>query len=161
MEALYAIGLAMGLIAAALGIGTLAGRKPVAVESPATMVRESGGEFVTMEATLMGFTELTPEQQAVLGDYVRTLRAWCGEQARTNNHADALNSAYTHIQASLDLLVADDLIADGSGLAGAMTLTKSEVITLTAHMQGILINYNTVAHRQLWAKAAGASNLIG
>jgi hypothetical protein len=52
-------------------------------------------------------------------------------------------------------------VTDGSGLSGAMTLTKAEIVSLTAHMQGILTNYNTAGHRQMWAKAAGPSNLIG
>lgn len=109
----------------------------------------------------MAFNDLTAEQQATLSEYVRLLRAWCGEQARSNNHADALNTEYTHIQAILEALDNDDLVADGTGLAGAMTLTKAEIVTLTAHMQGVLTNYNTLGHRQSWAKAAGPSNLIG
>lgn len=109
----------------------------------------------------MAFTDLTPEQQAVLADYVRLARAWCGEQARTNNHADALNSQYAQVQSILALLQDTDLIADGSGLAGAMQLTKGEVMSLTATFQGVLLNYNQDGQRQLWAKAAGPANLIG
>ena len=109
----------------------------------------------------MGYSDLTPEQQSVLADYVRMTRAWCGEQARTNNHADALNCAYAQVQAILGELGADDLVTDGSGLSGAMSLTKAEIVSLTAHMQGILGTYNTLGHRQMWAKAAGPGNLIG
>lgn len=109
----------------------------------------------------MAFNELTSEQQAVLADYVRMVRAWCGEQARTNNHADALNSQYAQVQAILGELQDTDLVTDGSGLSGAMVLTKAEVVSLTAHMQGVLTTYNTAGHRQMWAKAAGPGNLIG
>ena len=109
----------------------------------------------------MAFQDLTPEQQATLADYTRLLRAWCGEQARTNHHGDALDSQYAQIQAILGELLDADLVTDGSGLSGAMTLTKAEIVTLTAHTQGILIGYNTDGHRQMWAKAAGPSNLIG
>ena len=109
----------------------------------------------------MAFNDLTSEQQAVLADYVRLLRAWCGEQARANNHGDAINSGYSQVTGILALLENTDLITDGSGLSGAQTLTKAEVVTLTSHVQGILTNYNTSAHREMWAKAAGASNLIG
>jgi hypothetical protein len=109
----------------------------------------------------MDFGDLTPEQQAVLADYVRILRSWCGEQARTNNHAAALNDGYAQVQDILALLDNADPVTDGSGLSGAMTLTKAEIVSLTAHMQGILTNYNTAGHRQMWAKAAGPSNLIG
>lgn len=109
----------------------------------------------------MPFNDLTAEQRAVLSEYVRLLRAWTGEQARTNNHGDALNTDYSQVQAILDLLGSNDVIADGSGLAGAASLTKSEVITMTAHVQNILANYNTLGHRQLWVKACGPGNLIG
>jgi hypothetical protein len=109
----------------------------------------------------MAFADLTTEQKNVLSDYVRLTRAWCGEQARTNNHADALNCQYAQVQAILGELGNDDVVTDGSGLSGAMELTKAEIVTLTAHMQGILTNYNTLGHRQMWAKAAGPGNLIG
>lgn len=109
----------------------------------------------------MAYNDLTSEQKAVLSEYVRILRAWCGEQARVNNHAEALNDDYAQVQSILGELAGSDVIADGSGLAGAGPLTKDEVVSITAHMQGILANYNTAGHRQMWAKAAGPSNLIG
>lgn len=109
----------------------------------------------------MAFNELTPEQQATLADYVRLLRAWCGEQARTNNHADALNSQYAQVQSILAELQSADMVTDGSGLSGAMSLTKDEITSLTAHFQGVLTSTNDLGHRQMWAKAAGPSNLIG
>jgi len=109
----------------------------------------------------MAFSDLTAEQQATLADYVRLLRAWCGEQARTNNHADALNSQYAQIQTILGELQSADVVTDGSGLSGAMSLTKDEVVSLTAHFQGVLTSTNDLGHRQMWAKAAGPSNLIG
>lgn len=109
----------------------------------------------------MDWQDLTAEQQGIVAEYVRLLRAWCGEQARTNNHAEALNDGCATVQGILGLLDNDDIITDGSGLAGSASLTKGEVISLTAHMQGILTNYNTAGHRQMWAKAAGPANLIG
>jgi len=109
----------------------------------------------------MAYSDLTTEQKAVLTDYVRNLRAWAGEQARTNNHGDALNLGYNNMGAIFTELGDSEEIPDASGLGGAQTLTKAEVVTLTAHVQGILTNYNTANHRSLWAKAAGPSNLIG
>lgn len=110
----------------------------------------------------MTWEELTDEQRAILSDYVRNLRAWSGEQARTNNHGDALNTAYNaNVQTILALLGSSEELHDGSGLGGAATLTQAEVVTLTSHVQGVLTNYNTSAHRQLWSKAAGSGNLIG
>ncbi|MFA5053573.1 MAG: hypothetical protein WC565_05925 [Parcubacteria group bacterium] len=109
----------------------------------------------------MSFSELTPEQQNVLGEYVRLLRAWSGEQARTNNHGQALNSDYAQVQAVLAELQDSDVIADGSGLAGAGQLTKAEVVSLTAQSQGLLASYDQAGQRQAYAKAAGPGNLIG
>ncbi len=109
----------------------------------------------------MSYADLTGEQRNVLGEYVRMLRAWCGEQARGNNHAEALNDDYAQVQAILGELAGSDVVDDGTGLAGAGALTKDEVVSLTAHMQGILENYNTAGHRQMWIKAAGPGNMIG
>lgn len=67
----------------------------------------------------MAYQDLTAEQQGVVAEYTRLLRAWCGEQARTNNHGDALNSDYAQVQAILAELQDADVITDGSGLAGA------------------------------------------
>lgn len=107
------------------------------------------------------FAELTNEQQAAIADYTRLLRSWCGEQARVNNHAEAINDGYANVQTALGTLGTDEPVTDGSGLAGAQTLTKGEIVSMTAHLQGILANYNTAGHRQMWAKAAGPANLIG
>lgn len=109
----------------------------------------------------MAYQDLTAEQQGVVAEYTRLLRAWCGEQARTNNHGDALNSDYAQVQAILAELQDADVITDGSGLAGAGPLTKAEVVSLTAQSQGILATYNTAGVRQAFAKAAGPGNLIG
>lgn len=109
----------------------------------------------------MAWADLSPEEQGIVGEYTRLIRAWCGEQARTNNHGQALNSDYAQVQAIFAKLQDSDLIADGSGLAGAATLTKAEVVSLTAQSQGILATYDTAGVRQAFAKAAGPGNLIG
>jgi hypothetical protein len=109
----------------------------------------------------MAYGDLTVEQQGILSEYVRMIRAWSGEQARVNNHGEALNSGYAQVQSILAELQSSDVIADGSGLAGAGLLTAGEVTSLTAQMQGVLASYNTAGIRQLWAKSAGPGNLIG
>lgn len=107
---------------------------------------------------------LTEEEQASLLSWINKLvRPWCGEQARVNNHGDAANTEYNAVQTTLlAKLDNEDVIpVSGSGLAGAESITKADVVSIVSHIQGILANYNTSAHRQLWAKAAGESNLIG
>ena len=110
----------------------------------------------------MAFSDLTPEQQAVLAEHVRMVRAWAGEQARTNNHAQTLATNYwSQANAILALLDDADVITDGSGLAGAGVLTKTDVVALTSYIEGITTGYDTAPHRQMYAKAAGPGNLIG
>ena len=110
----------------------------------------------------MAYADLTNEQQRSIDDFLALLRPWCGEQARTNNHGDAVNTQYNaNVSAILSLLDDTDEIPNKSGLAGATVLTKSEVISIVSHIQGVLTNYNTSGHRQLWVKACGAENLIG
>jgi hypothetical protein len=110
----------------------------------------------------MAYADLTVEQKQQLQAFVQLLRPWSGEQARVNNHGDVVNTAYNAgASAILDLLDAADLVPNESGLAGAISLTKAELVSITSHVQNVLTNYNTSAHRQLWSKAAGAANLIG
>ena len=109
------------------------------------------------------WAELTTEEQGIVQNYVDTLiRPTMGELARVNNHLDAANTDYlAQASAILATLTGTEEIPNGSGLAGSAVLTANEVITLTSYAQGILTNYNTSGHRQNYALAAGAINLIG
>ena len=109
------------------------------------------------------FAELTTEQQDIYTEWERQLRAVAGEQARVNNHWEALNDMY-NAQLMAILVDLDDnyLVPNTSGLAGsASLLSDSEAVAIMAHGQGILANYNTAGHRQLWTKAAGVANMLG
>ncbi|MHA2100684.1 MAG: hypothetical protein ACW99A_18600 [Candidatus Kariarchaeaceae archaeon] len=115
------------------------------------------------------YSSLPKPQKDVLANFISNLRAWCGEQARSNNHADASNTAYTSFVSSIiNSLDAGEIIPNKSGLQGAISLTKEEVITLVSHQQNILTDmsthtsgFNTDLLRQAWVKATGSSNLIG
>lgn len=111
----------------------------------------------------MAYGDLTAEQRASLQSWLNNVvRPWCGEQARVNNHADVANLAYNATGlAVLGDLTDEDVIPNQSGLAGAASLTKAEVVSIVSHIQAILAGYNTDPHRQLWLRAAGAMNLIG
>jgi hypothetical protein len=109
------------------------------------------------------WAELTQEQRDVYQAWERNLRAVAGEQARVNNHWDVINTVYNaQILAILADLDDNTVVPNSSGLGGAQALdSDAEAVTIMSHGQGILTNYNTTAHRQLWAKAAGGDNLIG
>lgn len=109
------------------------------------------------------YVELTNEQKDVLQTFTNLVRSWAGEQARVNNHAAAINTQYlAQIQAILVDLDTNELIPNTSGLAGAQALTSdSDLVGIVSHLQGVLTNYNTSGHREMWVKACGAANLIG
>lgn len=109
------------------------------------------------------YAELTAEQKDVLQTFTNLVRSWAGEQARVNNHAQAINTMYNaQIQAILVSLDDNSIIPNTSGLAGSQGLdSDAELVTIVSHLQGVLTNYNTSGHRELWTKAAGAANLIG
>jgi hypothetical protein len=112
---------------------------------------------------MASYAELDPEDKAALDEWANTLRAWCGEQARTANHGDALYDQYWgSIKAIIDTLDTGEEIPNAGGLTGAQPLTKADVQTaLMAYLDGIKTNYNTTAHRQKYGKACGTGNLIG
>ena len=115
------------------------------------------------------YTDLTTEQQNILQDFTNLCRAWAGEQARVNNHGDAINTTYNaQVVTILSSLDTGEVIPQTSGLAGSASLTKEEVTTLVSHIQNMLTDmsthtsgFNTSTLRQAWAKAAGATNMIG
>lgn len=109
------------------------------------------------------YAELTTEQQNILQEWINLVRSWAGEQARVNNHGAAIDTMYVaQIQTILVALDDNEIIPNTSGLSGAQSLdVDADVVSIQAHIQGVLTNYNTSGHRQLWVKAAGAENLIG
>ena len=108
------------------------------------------------------YAELTTEQKSILDAFVGMVRSWSGEQARTNNHGEAINDDYNaQVSAIITTLDAGALVPNESGLSGAASLTKEDIISIVSHIQGVQTSYNTSGHRQLWTKASGAANLIG
>lgn len=115
------------------------------------------------------YASLTDEQKTLIQSYVTLVRSWTGEQARGNNHAQAIHDAYNAFALTiLNLLDAGEVIPNSSGLDGAVSLTKDEVTTLSSHVENILSNmsshtagFDTPALRQIWTKAAGAAHMIG
>ena len=58
-------------------------------------------------------------------------------------------------------IVDPDPIDDGNGLAGAQALLYTDTVNLVSHLQGVLSNYNTQAHKNLRIQAAGGPNVAG
>ncbi len=110
----------------------------------------------------MQYDALTAEQKATLDAFMTLLRPWAGEAARANNHAQLIDDTYeasaTGVIASLD---AGAVVPNNTGLAGAMPLTKEEVLELVTDIKTLQAGFNTPAKRQLISKAAGAGNIVG
>ena len=108
------------------------------------------------------YDALTPENQAILQAFTNLVRGWSGEQARVNNHGAAIDVDYVaRVIDILNSFSSDDFIPNTSGLSGAASLSRADLVSIAAHIEGVQTNYNTVNHRVLWDKAAGTINLIG
>ncbi len=104
---------------------------------------------------------LTPEQQSIVAEYTRQQRALVGEFARWLNRIEAADNMYDgQVTAAWASLANEDVIADGSGLAGVSALTKAEVTQIAGAFQAILTAYQTEALRRLYVKIAGMVNTI-
>lgn len=109
----------------------------------------------------MAYADLTTEEKASLQAWLGLFRGTAGELARLNNHHEAVNTEYNGTtSAILAQLVGSDVVPNQSGLVGAESLSKDQIVTITSYMQGVLA-FNTPDHRLMLAKAAGESNLIG
>lgn len=96
------------------------------------------------------------EPDEMLKAYVRNLRAWCGEQARVNNHAELLRKLYQKIEADLLKIGDNEVLEDHSGLAGAEPMTKKEVMEISGKLFDAVKAYDK---RDLFRKAAGEVNV--
>jgi hypothetical protein len=107
---------------------------------------------------------LTTDQKQAVQGMMEHLREWCGQQARCNNRAAAINHEYTsEASAVLDLLeTTDEIPNDQAGqYGGSVNMTKAEIVSTIAHIQGILASYDSAGHRQLWVKGCGPGGLLG
>lgn len=107
--------------------------------------------------------ELTPEQRDVYTTWERELRALAGEMYRLTDKLVAINTMYSgQIAAILVDLNDNTIVPNTSGLAGSQSLdSDAEAVTVQAHFQAYLTEFDDVGHRQLWTKAAGLPNTIG
>lgn len=102
----------------------------------------------------MAFSDLTNEEQAAVNSYAREARAAIRQLRELREFVVRMDAAYGNIQGLLGGVGGGEIIPDGSGLAGALPITKDELVTSTAHLQGLLTSYGA-GHFALWAKLAG------
>lgn len=103
------------------------------------------------------WANLTAEQRTNYLAWENAMRGWMKELQLLCNKAITIDALYVaQIQAILVDLDNNTIVPQSNNLAGAASLdSDAEAVTLESHLQGILTNYNTSAHQQLRAKAAG------
>ena len=116
----------------------------------------SAAEAITVESLYSG-----DKDNDMVNGYVRNLRAWVGELSTVINHATVLGELKKLVQKDLDLMKDEDVIKDGSGLAGAQELNKAEVATMTGILDSVLVSMVSEEKSALYEKAAGTINVIG
>ncbi len=105
------------------------------------------------------YTSLTQGQKDLLAAWERDTRGWVNGLARLLVEARALGAALDASNGPgdiLDSLGAGEVIPNSGGIAGAQDLTKAEWDTLrNAGLGNFQTTYDTIAVRQVFAKAAG------
>ncbi len=106
------------------------------------------------------YASLTTEEKEILAAWERNCRGWVNTAiSRSIIEARALKASLDASGGAgdlLDSLDAGEIIPNSSGIAGAHDLTKEEWAVLrSAGINDYLTAYDTVAVRQVAAKAAG------
>lgn len=117
----------------------------------------------------MPWSDLTPEERDAAQDLINFIRAESASIAKIGNHGRAVAGKYVgNVETILAKLQGSDLIPNGTGLAGAQSMTRQEVVNLIGYFLTISDttdnapgSYNTNYHRSLYAKAGGIGNLNG
>lgn len=107
----------------------------------------------------MNFDDLTPEQQAIIREFVTQFRAGMGDLARALRLVNGLGIAfqtYATLFASLD---PDTVLPSNSGLAGIGPVTVSDILTTMQDVQ-MVAAYDTPSARQNFVRYAGINALM-
>jgi len=116
----------------------------------------------------MAYADLTTEQKDSVDALGVLVRALSGELARLLEKFQAAVAYYTgNVETILGTLDGSDVIPNTSGLTGAQSMTKTELVALLGYMialsataEGASGSANTDYHRALYAKACGPGNMI-
>lgn len=109
----------------------------------------------------MAYEDLTPEQQTMLDEWLTLVRPMLGELGRLVYRFSVAQDAYnSHVGDIFALLAGSDEVPNASGLAGAATVLKSEMVTVLTDAADLVTTFDTDEKRQLMTKFAGAASLI-
>lgn len=106
----------------------------------------------------MSVAGATPAQLAELSSYVVLLRGVSSSLMKLMAQMNALQNAYNANISSIIGTPAGTIIVDNTGLAGAVPLTDSQVVTITSYFENILTTYYDTGHQQNLTLACGPGN---
>lgn len=103
---------------------------------------------------------LTPNQQLAIQAFVPQLRSNMLQFAKLVNNFALLNTVWGNggVQAINAILAGADVVPDGTGLAGAQTLSSADLNTAMTAVQAFLTSYNTAAYDAYFVRAVGPVN---
>jgi hypothetical protein len=104
------------------------------------------------------WASLTPEQQETVQSWQRLQASWCSAQAKASDLGAQVDTAYNSQISPLGL-ANTEVIPKSNNLNGSESMSYGDCVTIESHIQGVQTNYNSMAIRELWAKACGAENL--
>ena len=108
----------------------------------------------------MSVATATPAQLAQLSTYVVQLRAVSSQFMKAMSQMNALQNYYNETVSGIIGTPAGTTIVDNTGLAGAMPLTDTQVVTMTSWFENILSTYYTATYQQQFTSACGPGNVL-
>lgn len=102
----------------------------------------------------------TAAQLAQVSTYVVQLRATLAQFAQAMAQMNALQNYYNQTVSAILNPTTGVTVVDSTGLAGAVPLTDTQVVTLTADIEAVLTTYYTTTYQELFAAACGPGNVL-
>jgi hypothetical protein len=109
---------------------------------------------------MAAYDSLSAEDKAVIDNFTNVMRSTAGEVARVFNHMAAIAEDVNAVSifVSLD---ADEIIPNRSGLAGADSMTKAQLLAVFNNFGTMETVNNTTSAREVWTQMCGIVNMIG
>lgn len=108
------------------------------------------------------FASLTAEEKQIIRAHMTMVRVKQGQLARLLNDIVALNTVYsTTVSAIVTTLDAGEKIGDNSDLAGAIAVTKEDLVGVMSGYVTLVTGHNTTAKRTTMTSFAGIPNVLG
>ena len=112
------------------------------------------------------WSSLTVEEEALIENWMdQLLRPWAGHISRTLGELQVVKDVYVSPVAGISTLVASladtDVIPNGSGLSGAVPITKAQLTPVLTALNALLTDYYASDDRERYVALAGGSNVIG